>query len=118
MIVTLMCANFIIGNIYVNGTPSVKVVQYHRDGSSVFPCRWFASVGIYIVSKTVEEFRSIMYKTAAKLPEFPVVMNMKGVGPSLGPQLMAEIGDVLRFTQALTAFAGVDPGVNESGSYA
>lgn len=73
-----------------------------------------------VVSKTVEEFRSIMYKTASKLPEFPVVMNMKGVGPSLGPQLMAEIGNVLRFTHkgALTAFAGVDPGVNESGSYA
>ena len=33
----------------MNGTPSVKVVQYHRDGSSVFPCRWFASVGIYKV---------------------------------------------------------------------
>ena len=73
-----------------------------------------------VVSKTIEEFRSIMYKTASKLPEFPVVMNMKGVAPSLGPQLMAEIGDVLRFTHkgALTAFAGVDPGVNESGSYA
>ena len=44
---------------------------------------------------------------------------MKGVGTSLGPQLMAEIGDVSRFTHksAITAFAGVDPGVNESGSY-
>ena len=27
-------------------------------------------------------------------PEYPVVMAMKGVGTSLGPQLMAEIGDV------------------------
>ena len=47
-------------------------------------------------------------------------MQFKGIGPSLGPQLMAEIGDVTRFTHkgALTAFAGVDPGVNESGSYA
>ena len=44
---------------------------------------------------------------------------MKGAGKSLGPQLMAEIGDVSRFTHkgAITAFAGVDPGVNESGSY-
>ena len=44
---------------------------------------------------------------------------MKGVGTSLGPQLMAEIGDVTRFTHkgALTAFAGVDPGKNDSGSY-
>ena len=47
MIVTLMCANFIIGNIYVSGTPSVKVVLYHRDSGSVIPCRWFTSVGIY-----------------------------------------------------------------------
>ena len=39
--------------------------------------------------------------------------------PSLGPQLMAEIGDVTRFTHkgAVTAFAGVDPGVNASGDY-
>ena len=55
-----------------------------------------------------------MNETASKLPEYPVVMAMEGVGPSLGPQLMAEIGDVTRFTHkgAVTAFAGVDPGVN------
>ena len=71
------------------------------------------------VSTTVESLRTLMNETAAKLPEYPVVMNMNGVGPSLGPQLMAEIGDVTRFTHkgAITAFAGVDPGVNESGSY-
>lgn len=71
-------------------------------------------------SSTVEELRTLMDHTAAKLPEYPIVMAMKGVGPSLGPQLIAEIGDVSRFTHkgALTAFAGVDPGVNESGSYA
>ena len=70
-------------------------------------------------SRTVEELRTLMNETAAKLPEYPVVMEMKGVGPSLGPQLMAEIGDVTRFTHkgAITAFAGVDPGVNESGTY-
>ena len=47
-------------------------------------------------------------------------MQFKGIGPSFGPQLMAESGDITRFTHkgALTAFAGVDPGVNESGSYA
>ena len=72
-----------------------------------------------IASRTVEELRTLMDDTAARLPEYPVVMAMKGVGPSLGPQLMAEIGDVTRFTHrnAITAFAGVDPGVNESGDY-
>ena len=71
------------------------------------------------VSQTVEQLRSLMNETASLLPEYPVVMAMKGVGPSLGPQLMAEIGDVTRFTHkgAITAFAGVDPGVNDSGDY-
>ena len=70
-------------------------------------------------SQTVEELRALMNETASKLPEYSVVMAMKGVGPSLGPQLMAEIGDVTRFTHkgAVTAFAGVDPGVNASGDY-
>ena len=69
-------------------------------------------------STTVESLRTLMNETASKLPEYPIVMDMKGVGPSLGPQLMAEIGDVSRFTHkgAITAFAGVDPGVNESGT--
>ena len=70
-------------------------------------------------SVTVEELRTLMNDTAAKLPEYSIVMNMKGGDSSLGPQLMAEIGDVTRFTHkgALTAFVGVDPGVNESGTY-
>jgi transposase len=70
-------------------------------------------------SQIVEELRAIMNETASQLPEYPVVMEMKGVGKSLGPQLMAEIGDVVRFTHrgAITAFAGVDPGVNKSGTY-
>ena len=70
-------------------------------------------------SKTVEALRIQMNDTASKLPEYPVVMAMNGVGPALGPQLMAEIGDMARFVKksAITAFAGVDPGVNESGSH-
>jgi transposase len=72
-----------------------------------------------IASKTVESLRTLMNETASKLPEYSIVMGMKGVGSSLGPQLIAEIGDVTRFTHkgALTAFAGVDPGVNQSGTY-
>lgn len=71
-------------------------------------------------SKTVELLRAKMDETASTLPEYPVVMDMNGVGPTLGPQLMAEIGDVMRFEKrgSLTAFAGVDPGKNESGQYA
>lgn len=72
-----------------------------------------------LASQTVQDLRALMNETASRLPEYPVVMAMSGVGPSLGPQLIAEIGDVARFTHkgAVTAFAGVDPGVNQSGTY-
>ena len=42
---------------------------------------------------------------------------MFGVGPVLGPQLMAEIGDVRRFhsKKALVAFAGIDAPPYQSG---
>ena len=70
-------------------------------------------------SETVENLRIKMDETASALPDYPVVMAMNGVGSTLGPQLMAEIGDVTRFThrEALTAFAGVDPGKNDSGKH-
>jgi transposase len=55
---------------------------------------------------------------AAMLPEYPVVMKMFGVGASLGPQLMAEIGDVRRFhsKKALVAYAGIDAPPYQSGT--
>lgn len=58
-------------------------------------------------------------RLAATLPEYEVVSSMYGVGDITGAQLMAEIGDVRRFANrgALIAFAGVDPGVNESGKH-
>lgn len=76
-----------------------------------------AVIALNAVSAAVETLRSKMNETAATLPEYPVVMGMKGVGPSLGPQLMAEIGDVTRFEKrgSLIAFAGVDPGKDDSG---
>ena len=70
------------------------------------------------MSAAVESLRKQLDQIASQLPEYPVVMAMNGVGPTLGPQLMAEIGDVERFTKrsAITAFAGVDPGVDQSGT--
>ncbi len=71
------------------------------------------------VSATLEKLKAEMLALASQLPEFPVVMNMRGVGDSLGPQLMAEIGDVTRFARrsAITSFAGVDPGADQSGGH-
>ncbi len=69
------------------------------------------------ISRSVELYRSEMNRLAEMLPEYPVVMQMFGVGSTFGPQLIAEIGDVRRFArkQSLVAFAGIDPAPNDSG---
>ena len=71
------------------------------------------------ISSTLERLKAEMLQLASQLPEFPVVMAMRGVGDSLGPQLMAEIGDVTRFAHrgSITSFAGVDPGADQSGTH-
>lgn len=70
------------------------------------------------VSKTLAALHQQMQTLAEELPEYPVVMQMFGVGPVLGPQLMAEIGDVRRFhsKKALVAFAGIDASPCQSGT--
>ena len=94
------------------------IAVFPKDGSTKMLV-WQAVALLNAASETVELLRLEMDRTAAMLPEYPVVMAMNGVGPTLGPQLMAEIGDVTRFThrEALTAFAGVDPGKNDSGKH-
>jgi transposase len=68
-------------------------------------------------SSALAALKQEMQTLAAQLPEYPIVMGMFGVGPTLGPQLMAEIGDVRRFysKRALVAFAGIDAPPNDSG---
>ena len=58
-------------------------------------------------------------RLASTIPEYSTVMAMRGVGAAFEPQLIAEIGDITRFTrkEALTAFASADSGVNESGKF-
>lgn len=63
--------------------------------------------------------RTEMLRLASLLPEFEIVMSMQGAGEITGPQLMAEIGDVRRFTHkgALVAFAGMDAPPFQSGTF-
>ena len=56
-----------------------------------------AIVQLNIIIETISAIQHEMLTLASQLPEYPVVMRMFGVGPVLGPQLMAEIGDVRRF---------------------
>ena len=68
-------------------------------------------------SAALAALKQEMQSLSSQLPEYPVVMDMFGVGPTLGPQLIAEIGDVRRFysKKALVAYAGIDAPPNDSG---
>ena len=63
--------------------------------------------------------RAEMNRLASLLPEYELVMSMDGIGKNTGPQLIAEIGDVRRFTHkgALVAYAGVDAPPYQSGTF-
>ena len=67
---------------------------------------------------TLERLRIEMNRIASQLPEYPVVLSLHGVGTTLGPQLIAEIGDVRRFhnRKALIAYAGIDSSPYQSGT--
>ena len=60
-----------------------------------------------------------MNRLAELLPEYPIVSQFFGVGETLTPQIMGEIGDVARFRKksSLVSFAGLDPVENKSGKH-
>lgn len=78
-----------------------------------------------LVEKAVSQLRATstalialkreMNTLAYQLSEYPVVMAMYGVGPALGPQFMAEIGNVRHFysKKALVVFTGIDTSPND-----
>ncbi len=94
------------------------IAVFSKDDSTKMLMRQAVAM-LNTASETVEALRLKMDAVASTLPVYPVVMAMNGVGPTIGPQLMAEIEDMTHFTHcgALTAFAGVDPGKNDSGQH-
>lgn len=71
------------------------------------------------ISSLIIATQTEMNRLAELLPEYPIVMSFKGIGETLGPQLMAEIGDVRRFPNRsnLIAYAGIDAPPFQSGKY-
>jgi len=77
-----------------------------------------AATQLNAIAESSAKIHKTMHEMASLLPEFPVVMAMNGVGKTLGPQLIAEIGDIRRFKkkESLVAFAGVDAPPYQSGN--
>jgi transposase len=71
------------------------------------------------VSKTLAAIATEMKRLAQLLSEYPVVSAFYGVGDLLGPQLMAEIGDIERFPrkESLVCYAGLEAPPFQSGKF-
>jgi len=76
-----------------------------------------AILQLQAIEETIAAIKREMQNLASTLPEYDTVMALYGVGEVLGPQLMAEIGDVRRFKskKSLIAFAGIDSPADQSG---
>jgi transposase len=71
------------------------------------------------IDKTLVVILSQMQELAKSLKEYTVVREMSGVGDTLAPRLIAEIGDIKRFYggKALVAYAGIDAPPYQSGLF-
>ena len=88
-----------------------------KDGMTKFFIRQaVAKVNTAFIA--VETLRFRMNEIVSKLLEYPVVLAMKSVAPTLRLQLMEEIGDITYFNHKgpLTAFA--DVALEQTSSYA
>ena len=60
-----------------------------------------------------------MQEFCKSLPEYFIVREMNGIGDTLAPRIIAEIGDVRRFKNkhSLVAYAGIDAPAYQSGNF-
>lgn len=73
------------------------------------------------VIETIKECEDILNEiinAASTLEEYEYIKSIDGIGDNLASRIIAEIGDIKRFKtrQALVAYTGLDPHINQSGN--
>ncbi len=106
---------------------AAQVYELASDGIPTLPSSLPSTKMLVLEAiKTLRTINSSLYtilsrmkELAKSLPEYSTVRAMGGVGDTLAPKLIAEIGDVRRMhsAKALVAFAGIDPPPHESGQF-
>ena len=96
-----------------NCTPSLA------DSEAVRALVSIAVSQLNTLNETLASLQKEMDLLACSLPEYDTVLSLYGVGSVLGAQLIAEIGDVSRFSdkKALVGFAGIDAPPFQSGNF-
>ena len=71
------------------------------------------------IDEGINNILSRMSEIASSLPEYKVVLDMTGVGPTLAPLIIAEVGDIRDYNdkKSLVCMAGIDVPPYISGKY-
>ena len=103
-------------DIYASACGHVSVIPMN-DITKLLITQAIAQVNA--VAETVAVIAAEMKRLASLLPEYPVAMAFYGVGDILGPQVMAEVGDVYKYPKksSLVRFMGLEPVENSSGKF-
>lgn len=113
-------------NYYQSSKKATEIYNLAQSCLPTLPYNKFTKELVLLAIKQVNEIaftiaflQKEMNQLASTLPEYPIVLSMGGVGETLGPQLIAEIGDIQRFAkkQSLVAFSGVDAPPYQSGKF-
>lgn len=109
-----------------NQSKAAKIYSMAKEGIPTLPANQTTKMLVHEavevlkrVNETLNTILARMKELAKSLHEYPVVRAMGGVGETLAPRLIADIGDVGRFhsSKALIAFAGIDAPPYQSGQF-
>ena len=112
--------------ISINISTANEIFALSQNGIPVIPNTLSTKIAVLetvrVLQSTEEAHDTIlahMLEICKTLPEFSVVLEMGGVGETLAPRLIAEIGDVRRFhnRNSLIAYAGIDVPPYQSGKF-
>lgn len=75
---------------------------------------------VFILQKEIQDKDEAMFelvKDASKHPNYECIRSIPGISDNLGSRLLAEIGDISRFSnyKKIIAYAGIDPMIYQSG---
>lgn len=109
---------------YQNESKAKEIYAYSKEIVATLPKNEITKATVSITVELVKSNLSAQVMTSKKmtelakqLPEYELVLSMRGVGTTLSVQLIAEIGDLSRFPKktSLVAYAGLDSPPFQSG---
>jgi transposase len=111
---------------YLNERKAKEIFALSQNGIPVIPCTEQTKMPVKETVRILHEIEqsrntilSHILKIASVLPEFVILISMRGVGEVLASRFIAEIGDIKRFhnKNALIAYAGIDAPPYQSGAF-